>query len=179
MELVLVLPEDQFSFWEKCCDEYSFNHPHTLVKGEKERFFSVKNGLNAVSANAAVIGVHDGVRPLLSTDLIERCIEHATSNGSAIPAIASTDSIRIEGENGFAHFDRSKVRRIQTPQCFQREWIMTAYDQTFRPDFTDDASVVEKMGYAIDLVEGDENNIKVTSPRDLAIAEALMKCLEA
>jgi len=173
-ELILVLAEDQFSFWNKLCQKHDFLLQHTIVKGGAQRFFSVQNGLSEVSDVAEIVAVHDGVRPLVSTKLIQDCISAAEIHQTAIPVVPLTDSIRILENGGSRIADRNRLRAVQTPQCFQKDVLISAYNQSYADDFTDDASVVEKAGQSIHLCEGDSNNIKITHQKDIIIAEALM-----
>ena len=182
--LTVVLPEAYITHWAALCEEYAFEPEHTVVAGGKNRFESVKNGLSTV-ADCDYIGVHDGVRPLASTELIGRTLEQAQNFGAAIPVVELTDSLREvvfcnECQNvneviDSQPVDRNRLRAVQTPQFFRAQLLLTAYGQDFSPSFTDDASVVEAVGYTVTLAEGDPANIKVTTPVDLAVAEALLK----
>lgn len=170
MEIRLVLPEVHFAMVASWLPEFS---NVTLVRGGDTRFHSVKNGLLTVK-EPAVIFVHDGVRPLASAALIQRCYEAALENGSAIPVIDMKDSIREIGEEGNRAVDRERFRIIQTPQTFLSEWLLPAFDQRYDPLFTDEATVVEKMGKRIHLVPGEDANIKITRPLDLVMAAAFL-----
>ncbi|RFM36026.1 2-C-methyl-D-erythritol 4-phosphate cytidylyltransferase [Chitinophaga silvisoli] len=170
MEIVLVLPEAHFSYVADWIGDFK---QVMLVKGGETRFNSVLNGLNTVQ-EPAVIFVHDGVRPMVSTALIHRCYEGAIAQGSAIPVIDMKDSIRELVPGGNRAVDREQFKIIQTPQTFLSEWILPAFEQPFDPLFTDEASVVERQGRQVQLVPGDEANIKITRPLDLTIAEALL-----
>ncbi|GEP96101.1 2-C-methyl-D-erythritol 4-phosphate cytidylyltransferase [Chitinophaga cymbidii] len=146
----------------------------TLVDGGETRFHSVKNGLQTIQQDAVVF-VHDGVRPLVSPALIRACYEQALAKGSAIPAIALKDSIReVDGEGNMAA-DRTRFRIIQTPQTFLSGILVPAFDQPYDPLFTDEATVVERFGHTVHLVEGEEQNIKITKPQDLVIAAAFLQ----
>ena len=172
-EIILVLPSSQQSYWQLLIDQYEFDIPVEITTGGKTRFESVNNGLQKSSGD--IIGIHDGVRPLVSEKTIEKCYKIASSHGNAIPCTPITDSIRIV-ENGKNHMtDRSKYFKIQTPQVFKRSIILKGFEQEFTKEFTDDASVVEKTGETIQLVEGNEENIKITRPFDLKIAEVFLK----
>jgi 2-C-methyl-D-erythritol 4-phosphate cytidylyltransferase len=173
MEIVVVLPENQIEFWQELCAEHQFSIPHKIVKGGETRYHSVRNGLESIP-DAGIVGIHDGVRPLVSHEVIERCFAHAREKGNAIPCIAVHESVREISENGNAISDRSKLRLIQTPQVFDVSLIKKAFETGFDPSFTDDASVLEKAGFKIELVEGNRENIKVTEPFDLMVAEAVM-----
>jgi 2-C-methyl-D-erythritol 4-phosphate cytidylyltransferase len=170
MEIVLVLPEVHFSYVASWIGDFK---QVQLVKGGETRFNSVLNGLNTVQ-EPAVIFVHDGVRPLVSTAMIHRCYEAALAQGSAIPVVDMKDSIRELVPGGNRAVDREQFKIIQTPQTFLSEWILPAFKQPFDPLFTDEATVVERQGRQVQLVPGDEANIKITRPLDLTIAEALL-----
>lgn len=173
MELVLVLPESHFSTWEKLCMEHHFKTAHRLVRGGSERFTSVKNGLDAIPDGALVL-IHDGVRPLVSRSTIERCCNMAEQEGNAIPVLPVIESLRMVDGGHSEMVDRSKFVGIQTPQVFHSELIKAAYRQPFDAAFTDDASVLEKTGVDIHLVEGNRENIKITHFNDLKMAEVLL-----
>lgn len=170
MEIVLVLPEAHFSYVADWIGDFK---QVMLVKGGETRFNSVLNGLKTVQ-EPAVIFVHDGVRPMVSTALIHRCYEGAIAQGSAIPVIDMKDSVRELVPGGNRAVDREQFKIIQTPQTFLSEWILPAFEQPFDPLFTDEATVVERQGRQVQLVPGDEANIKITRPLDLTIAEALL-----
>ncbi len=174
MEIIVVLPETQFSLWENLCHEYKFSIRHQLVAGGSVRFESVKNGLSKIQGDG-IVAIHDGVRPLVSFETIGRCFEVAQLKGNAIPVMPVIESLRmIDGENSKA-VDRSSFVTIQTPQVFSVSEIKTAYNQPFSEVFTDDASVLEAAGSAINLVEGNIENIKITHPADLIFAGMLIK----
>ena len=174
MELILVLPSVQIEFWKELCKKHAFDIPHQIVSGGQTRFQSVKNGLKATRSNL-LIAVHDGVRPLVSIDTIERCFDEAEKSGAAIPVIDLVESIRQISENESSSVDRSAYKLVQTPQVFESELLKKAYEQEFTPLFTDDASVVEALGTKIQLVDGNRENIKITTEFDLRIAESLIK----
>lgn len=177
LKIILALPENQFDYWEELCYKYGFTKiPHQLVAGGKTRFDSVKNALKLVTENG-IVAIHDGVRPLVSAQTITNCIAAAQLTGNAIPVVDVVDSLRFvsKQENTNKAVTRSCYKSVQTPQCFKTEIILKAYEQDFDESFTDDASVVEKMGHQINLVEGNIENIKITSPIDIAVAEVLMK----
>ncbi len=174
MNIVLVLPEAQMSYAQMVLQEFEGGLDVTIVAGGATRFHSVQNGLKTIE-EGAVVFVHDGVRPLLSTELIQRCYEQAIQKGSAIPAINITDSIRmLDGENS-KPIDRNSLRSIQTPQTFRTEVILSAFEQEYSETFTDEATVVEAYGKEVYLVEGEKNNMKLTTPEDLQIAEIVLK----
>ncbi len=176
INIVLVLPKSQFSFWEEQCGLYKFNIVHELVAGGDSRFQSVRNGLQSIENNDGLVFIHDGVRPLVSIETIRRCETKAKETGSALPVINIVDSVRrIDDDEKSTHIDRSKYRLVQTPQTFCKKLIKEAYLQDESPFFTDDASVLESLGHNISLVEGNEENIKITKPTDLLIAELFLK----
>lgn len=177
IELILVLPEHLIAYWQNLCVKHQFDIPHHIVAGGQERFYSVKNGLVFAKPNA-LIAIHDGVRPFVSHSTLERCFEQAELQGNAIPAMPLVDSIREIKLNENQIVDRTKLRAIQTPQVFQSQIITKAFEQPFSPTFTDDASVVEAYGEKIHLVEGNVENIKLTTPFDLLIGEALLQQLK-
>ncbi len=175
INIVLVLPDEQIGKWEKLCRTYQFNIPHTIASAGATRFNSVKNGLKKIEDGNSLIAIHDSVRPLVSKKLIVRVFDCAEINGSAIPYIKINDSLRIKTEKAAIPLNRDIVLSIQTPQCFKSELLKKAYQQNYLESFTDDATVVEKLGQEIHLVEGDPENIKITTPKDILIAEALLK----
>ncbi len=171
-DLILVLPSEQQEFWTELCLKHSFSMTHRITTGGKTRFHSVQNGLKLIE-DKGIVFIHDGVRPLVSRQTLERCYETALRSGNAIPVLAVTESLRkAEGDQNIS-VDRSQYYSVQTPQTFRTEQIMEAYQHSFDPCFTDDASVAEKVGFAINMVEGNRENIKITTPEDLIIAEAL------
>lgn len=173
IEIITVLPENQLMFWASLQKKYSFNIQHTLVKGGKTRFFSVRNGLKFVDV-PGIVAIHDGVRPFVSIDTIRRCFETAEKLGNAIPVIPASDTLRLITEHGSSPVNRLLVRQVQTPQVFRADLIKKAYQQEYLPEFTDDATVLEKTGVKINLVEGNRENIKITTPEDLVISSALL-----
>ncbi len=174
-EIVLVLPELQIDYWIELCTKQNFNVTHTVVKGGETRFESVSNGLAMVDNLDALVAIHDGVRPLVSVDVIENCFKAADQFGCAIPVIKPVESVRIAEETGSYPIDRDKVYLVQTPQVFKASIIQKCYQTPWQPSFTDDASVAEFGGEKIYLVEGNRENIKITTPLDLSIAEVLLK----
>jgi 2-C-methyl-D-erythritol 4-phosphate cytidylyltransferase len=173
IEIITVLPENQLRFWGDLQKKYSFSIPHTLVKGGKARFFSVRNGLKFVDA-PGLVAIHDGVRPFVSIDTIKRCFDTAERLGNAIPVIPPSDALRMLSDQGSMPVNRILVRQVQTPQVFHAELIKKAYEQDYLPEFTDDATVLEKTGVKINLVDGNRENIKITTPEDLIISAALL-----
>ena len=175
MQIVVVLPEDYLEKGREIVADLSFNKIH-FTFGGATRFHSVKNGLQVLDMNNSIVFVHDAVRSLVTIDLIRRCYEQALAKGSAIPAVAATDSIRISTENnGNKVADRNQVHIIQTPQTFTSAILASAFNQEYKDSFTDEATVVEAFGNKVFLIEGDYNNIKITRPIDLLIAEKILE----
>ncbi|MBZ5855572.1 2-C-methyl-D-erythritol 4-phosphate cytidylyltransferase [Flavihumibacter profundi] len=174
MQIILVLPEQYLETGKEILrSTYDPNRIWMTIGGET-RFHSVRNGLQHIKKHS-IIFVHDGVRCLLTPGLIRRCFDGAVDKGNAIPAIKAVDTIRIETVNGNMQIDREKVRIIQTPQTFFSDLIKSAFEQDFHESFTDEASVVEKLGVKINLIEGESSNIKITRPLDLLIAERVLE----
>jgi len=173
-DIILVMNIHQQAYWKELCDTYNFNIPHLLIDGGKERFDSVKNGLDRIKDDG-IVAVHDAVRPLVSASLILHTFQMAAQNGNAIAAIQPVDSVRRKTiSNATEAINRDELFLIQTPQTFQISQLRKAYLQVLRNDFTDDASVVEKAGFTINLVEGERSNIKITYPQDLELASFLL-----
>lgn len=172
--IVLVLPEDDFPIWNDICKKYNFTKPVMLQKGGETRFQSVKNGLKKIEGNG-LVAIHDGVRPLVSEDIIGASFRLAAVHQSAVAAVRLKESIRMTDQDNTKAMDRSRFRLIQTPQTFSIELIKQAYQLKEDPTMTDDASVVEKLGHTISLFEGSYENIKITTPEDLIVAKALIK----
>lgn len=173
MEIILVLPEKFHDYWQQLCEEYHFTLFHKVVSGGRERFFSVKNGLQAVESKG-VVAIHDAVRPLITPTWLQGLFAVAADKGNAVPACRAADSVRLKENDTNKAIDRNNVFLVQTPQCFQTLVLKKAYEQPYNELFTDDASVVEAAGYKINLVEGIPRNIKVTKPEDLPMVSALM-----
>ena len=172
-EIVVVLPEEHVELWKNIAARFDVAR-HKIARGGKERFHSVKNGLAALSDEVAIVGIHDAVRPLASKKLIIKLFLEAENNTAVIPVVAPIDSYRIvEGDNSRI-IDRSALRMVQTPQVFQAEALRKAYEQPFSATFTDDASVMEAAGHKVTLVDGERENIKITTPSDMLIAEAII-----
>ncbi len=174
-EIILVLPESQIEQWGSLCTKHHFKVSHTIAKGGETRYQSVKNGLRLVSNPNALVAIHDGVRPLVSKEVIENFFTAAENYGNANPVVKPVESVRIQEGNNSAITDREKILLVQTPQVFKVSIIKKGYETPYQPSFTDDASVVEFMGANIHLVEGNRENIKITTPLDLKIAETLIK----
>ena len=171
--IVVVLPAEYIEFWKNLSARFEVAK-HSVVEGGKERFYSVKNGIEALSDAVDLIAVQDGVRPFATKELILRTVACAVENGSAIPVVKAVDSYRVvEGDTSHI-IDRTPLRIVQTPQTFAAPVLRAAYDTEFRAEFTDDASVVEFSGESVSLCEGDYLNIKITTPNDLALAEAII-----
>jgi 2-C-methyl-D-erythritol 4-phosphate cytidylyltransferase len=174
LDVILVLPVDHVDKGQEIIDAYFDKDRIQIAEGGETRFQSVKNGLQLVQEDSIVF-VHDAVRCLVSKELIERCFKTAVETGSAVPAIASKDSVRLVTEEGNDPFDRTKVMLIQTPQTFHSKILLPAFQIDYKDKFTDEATVIEAFGLKISLVEGEEYYIKITRPLDLQIAEQLMK----
>ena len=176
INIILVLPKAQQDYWQSLCKEYQFDERYSIADGGETRFHSVSNGLALIPDDAeGVVGVHDGVRPFPSIDVIARCYETARHQGAVIPVIPVVETVRhLEGDNSKT-VSRDEYRLVQTPQTFDIQLLKRAYRQHFTPMFTDDASVVEALGDTITLVEGNRENIKITTPFDLKIAEAILR----
>ena len=172
-KFILVLPEAHFSTWNALVEEYNFTIPVTLVSGGAERFFSVKNALAHVP-ESALVAVHDGVRPFASVQTINEAFAVAAEKGAAVPVIDEVDSLRRVLNGASQAVNRSEYKRVQTPQVFQSTILKNAYNQEFSCAFTDDASVVESIGHSITLTTGNVENIKITTPHELLLAEALI-----
>ena len=181
IQIILVLPEAQQDYWRKLCEDYHFDVDYQLANGGQTRFHSVQNGLALVPDDAeGVVGVHDGVRPFPSIEVIRNCYETARTAKAVIPVIPVVETVRQLFSNGQQDLRTSKTvprdeyRLVQTPQTFDIQLLKAANRQSYNDGFTDDASVVESYGHAITLVEGNRENIKITTPYDLKIAEVLI-----
>lgn len=176
LEIILVLPEEQQTHWKELCKEYGFTTPHTVVSGGSTRFESSRNGISAIPDDAdGVVGIHDGVRPLVSAAVIDRCYESARENYAAIPVMPLTDTLRFIGESGCGrNVLRSDYVIVQTPQVFDIALTKRAFSLPYKESFTDDASVVEDLGCQVSVVEGCRENIKLTTPFDMKVAEAIL-----
>jgi len=172
LEIILVLPKEQQEYWAELCTKYSFKVPHTIVNGGETRFHSVQNGLKAIPDNTeGVVGIHDGVRPFVSFDVIKRCYQEAREKKAVIPVMPVTDTLRdiTQGKNVY----RENYKIVQTPQTFDIQLLKAANKQPYSEAFTDDASVVEAFGQKVTMVEGNRENIKITTPFDLKIADVI------
>jgi 2-C-methyl-D-erythritol 4-phosphate cytidylyltransferase len=173
MHIILVLPEHQKDYWKGLCETFQFKIPHTIASGGTTRFNSVLNGLSHIHNTKGLTGVHDGVRPFVSQGTIANCYAKAKDHGAAIPIIPLVDSIRELEETSSWARPRNNYCLVQTPQVFKTDWLVKAYQQAFNEAFTDDASVVEAAGYKVQLTMGNPENIKITSPFDMVVAQAL------
>ncbi|QSE97203.1 2-C-methyl-D-erythritol 4-phosphate cytidylyltransferase [Fulvivirga lutea] len=174
VEIILVLPKDEIAIWEELCRKFDFSTEVTVTTGGDSRFQSVKNGLNIISEEKGLVAIHDGVRPLVGKDIIGASYRLAAVHQSAVAAVRLKESIRITDQDTTKAVDRSDFRMIQTPQTFDLALIKKAYEIKEEPSLTDDASVAERSGHKISLFEGSYSNIKITTPEDLIIAEALI-----
>jgi len=170
--VILVLPKYQISFWEELCTIHNFTIPHTITEGGETRFHSVKNGLEKINENS-LVAIHDGVRPLVSKNLIINLISEVREGIGIVPIVPLKDSIRQVDAEISTHIDRSNLYKVQTPQCFLSDEIKEAYNQDFSEKFTDDASFLESNGGKIVTIIGEEKNLKITTEEDLKIASIL------
>jgi len=179
INIYLVLPESEISFWHLLCKQYQFLVNHTIVTGGDSRFMSVKNGLNAINTQKdALVAIHDGVRPFITEPMINNAYQIAAQKGNSVTAVRLKDSIRevsLTGEN--KNVNRNNYYLIQTPQTFVLNQIKSAYQTVTNYNYTDDASVLETTGLKINLIEGSYSNIKITTPEDLLFAQALLNNL--
>ena len=175
IQIILVLPEAQQAYWQQLCKKYDFHVDYQLANGGETRFHSVQNGLALIPDDAeGVVGVHDGVRPFPSIEVIRRCYETAQSQKAVVPVIPVVETVRhLENEKSVT-VPRAEYCLVQTPQTFDIQLLKAANRQPYNDGFTDDASVVEAFGFDITLVEGNRENIKITTPYDLKIAEVLI-----
>lgn len=173
IEIILVLPEEQIKTWKNLCVKHNFNTLLEICAGGETRFHSVKNGLSLLEGDG-LVGIHDGVRPLVSDETIKRCYLEAAIYGNSIPFAEVVETVRYQEGDKSRMIDRSKLRLIQTPQVFRLQSIKDAFTQEPKSTFTDDASVLESFGGIIHLTEGNRENIKITHPIDLMIGEFLL-----
>lgn len=173
LQIILVLPREQQEYWFELCEKYLFGVEHWIVAGGETRFHSVQNGLAQIPDDAeGVVGVHDGVRPFASVEVIARCYDEARRSKAVVPVVPVVESLRHVSKGAKT---RADYRLVQTPQVFDIQLLKRAYRQPFNESFTDDASVVESLGHSITMVEGNRENIKITTPFDLRIAETLVQ----
>ena len=176
LQIILVLPKAQQEYWQQLCKEYAFDVDYQLADGGETRFHSVQHGLALIPDDAeGVVGVHDGVRPFPSIDVIRRCYDTAREKKAVIPVIPVVETVRHLQGNISETVPRDEYRLVQTPQCFEIQLLKAVNKQAYNDSFTDDASVVEAFGFNITLVEGNRENIKITTPYDLKIAEVLVQ----
>lgn len=175
INIIVVLPEQHLSQWDRIIQQYHFYFPHQIAIGGATRTDSIRNGLSCIEGKKGIVAIHDAARPLVSTKTIVNIVQIAIEKGNAIPVVPIPESVRQINDNGNANIDRSKLFLVQTPQCFRIEDITKAY-QKINPSqtFTDDASVAENANFKINLTEGNPENIKITQAHDLIIAEALI-----
>lgn len=173
-EIILVLSTEMHQYWEELCLKYDFTVPHQLIRSGEQRFHSVRNGLMAIK-DEGIVAIHDAVRPLVSSNLISKAYETAENKGNAIACIKPSDSVRKVKDQDSKIVNREQLVMIQTPQAFEISQLRKGYQQHYKPKFTDDASVVEKAGFKINLIEGERNNLKITYPEDLELANLLCK----
>lgn len=173
IQIILVLPHSQQDYWQQLCREYLFSVPHAIADGGETRFQSVKNGLALVNT-PGLVGVHDGVRPFVSQEVISRCYDLAAEKKAVIPVIDVVETVRRLEREGSVTVSRDDYKLVQTPQVFDAELLKQAYNQPYTPHFTDDASVVEALGVPVVLTNGNRENIKITTPFDLKIATVLL-----
>jgi 2-C-methyl-D-erythritol 4-phosphate cytidylyltransferase len=175
IEIMVVMHADFVGYWNELINSLAIAIPHKIEVGGEERFHSVRNGLLALSLTNGVVGVHDAVRPMVSIQTIQACYHTAKERGNAVPVIPITDTLREVKEAESKTVDRNAFRIVQTPQCFHIDLLRKAYHQPYRAGFTDDASVVEALGEEIHLVQGNRENIKITTPEDARMADFLLK----
>ena len=175
LQIILVLPHEQQEYWRDLCQLFQFTVEHVVVDGGETRFHSSQNGLAAIPQTAdGVVGIHDGVRPFVSVEVIDRCYETAREEYACIPVLPVTDTLRFINDAGQGHnVLRSDYRIVQTPQTFDIGLLRRAFNQPYKESFTDDASVVESLGCSVTMVEGNRENIKLTTPFDITIARCL------
>jgi 2-C-methyl-D-erythritol 4-phosphate cytidylyltransferase len=173
-EIIVVLGHDLHQTWNKLCGEFDLQIPHTLVNSGAERFHSVKNALSAINVDG-IVAIHDAARPLVSAEVVNTSYNVALEKGNSVVGILPVDSVRQIASDGSSRaLDRSELRLVQTPQTFKLADLQAAYNVAYRPEFTDDASVVEYYGVNINVIDGNRENIKITYPNDLEIASVLM-----
>jgi 2-C-methyl-D-erythritol 4-phosphate cytidylyltransferase len=173
MQLIVVLPQEHFDIWKALCMGHRFFIPHEVVAGGEQRWHSVKAGLSKVAGDG-LVAVHDGVRPLVSAALIGRCFEAADRHAAAIPVVPVVPSVRETTADGSRALDRTRLLAVQTPQCFHADLLRKAFEQPYDPAFTDEATLVERLGVQVHLVEGEDANIKVTTAMDMRLAELML-----
>jgi len=176
IHIILVLPASQQEYWQQLCKEYAFSVPVRIANGGETRFHSVSNGLKLIPDEAeGVVGVHDGVRPFVAVETIRRCYDAAVEWGAVVPVVPVVETVRQLCADGTSiTVPRDAYKLVQTPQTFRISLLKEAYRQAYVPAFTDDASVVEALGKPVQLVEGNRENIKITTPADIRFANGLL-----
>lgn len=174
LEIILVIHSEYLTLWEQLVRNFKVSIPHQVVAGGETRFDSVKNGLGLVNHDG-LIAVHDAARPIINKGFLESLFSAALTYGSAIPVLPVSDTIRVLDGNTSHQYDRTFLRAVQTPQIFKVSELQRAYTQSYQPTFTDDGSVMESAGFLLHLTEGRTDNIKITHPQDIAVAEVLIK----
>lgn len=176
IHVILVLPTSQQEYWQQLCREYAFDVPFQIADGGETRFHSVSNGLKLIPDDAdGIVGVHDGVRPFVSVETIRRCYDEAVEFGAIVPVIPVVETVRqLRKDGASVTVPRDEFRLVQTPQTFRISLLKDAYQQLYTPFFTDDASVVESLGKSVHLVEGNRENIKITTPADIRFVNGLL-----
>jgi 2-C-methyl-D-erythritol 4-phosphate cytidylyltransferase len=176
IRIILVLPASQQEYWQQLCREYAFDAPLRIADGGETRFHSVSNGLRLIPDDAeGVVGIHDGVRPFVSAETIRRCYDEAASCGAVVPVVSVVETVRQLREDGSSiTVPRDEYKLVQTPQTFRISLLKEAYRQPYTPFFTDDASVAEALGMSVRLVEGNRENIKITTPADIRFVNGLL-----
>lgn len=175
LEIIIVLPKEQHEYWYELCKKHRFTSTYTVAEGGETRFHSVKNGLAMIPDDAeGIVGVHDGVRPFPSVEVIRNCYETARTAKAVVPVIPVVETlIHIDGQGNSETVPRDSYRLVQTPQAFDIQLLKRAYKQPYQDSFTDDASVVDSIGQEITLIDGNRENIKITTPFDLRMARIL------
>ncbi len=175
LQIILVLPRDHQPYWRALCEQHHFAVPHQIADGGATRFLSSKSGLDLIPKDAdGVVMIHDGVRPFVAHEVIGQCLRAARRDGAAIPVMPVVETLRQQDGDTWTTVPRDHYRAVQTPQAFDLALARKAFSQPDSPLFTDDASVVESIGQQVTMVEGNRENIKLTTPFDLIVAEALL-----
>ncbi len=173
IQVIVVLPKGHIEFWKSLIAKHDYKVQHTIIEGGEERFHSIKNGLKAIKGD--LVAVHDGVRPFVSQSVLTQLFMSTIKNQAVIPVVSLKESLRYTAAEQSNAVNRADYKIVQTPQCFTNELIQKAYLQTYSDHFTDDASVIEQLGYQIHLVKGNDENIKITTPMDLKLAKILVE----
>jgi 2-C-methyl-D-erythritol 4-phosphate cytidylyltransferase len=176
IQIILVIHPDFVEYWSSLCEKYNITIPFKVIGGGETRFDSVKNGLGSIKENG-LVAIHDAARPLISVDFVTKLFFEAEKHGSAMPGIVLNDTIRIIEGDSTRQLDRTFLRSMQTPQVFRVSELQTAYEESNQTMFTDDASVMQSAGFPLHLIEGKQENIKITHLQDIAVTEAFLKLL--